>query len=123
MEKSKKVTKRDNFNALLKIEEVAKNSQLVEFINHELELLDKKSASRATAQTANQKANEEIKKAIIDALVEVGKSTITDLQKANEEMAQYSNQKLSALLKQMVESGEVAKTTDKKKSYFEVIAD
>ena len=43
MEKIKKVTKRDNFNALLKIEEVASTEQLVEFVNHELELLDKKS--------------------------------------------------------------------------------
>lgn len=42
MEKTKKITKRDNFNKLLTIEEVAKDTQLVEFINHELELLDKK---------------------------------------------------------------------------------
>lgn len=35
-------------------------------------------------------------------------------------MAQYSNQKLSALLKQMVDNGEVVRTMDKKKAYFEV---
>jgi hypothetical protein len=120
MENTKKVTKRDNFNKLLTIEEVANDTQLVEFINHELKLLDKKSASHSTAKTANQKANEEIKKSIVNALVEIGKSTISDLQKANEDMAQYSNQKLSALLKQMVDSGEVVRTTDKKKAYFEV---
>lgn len=120
MENTKKVTKRDNFNKLLTIEEVANDTQLVEFINHELELLDKKSASHSTAKTANQKANEEIKKSIVNALVNIGKSTISDLQKANEDMAQYSNQKLSALLKQMVDSGEVVRTTDKKKAYFEV---
>jgi hypothetical protein len=120
MENTKKVTKRDNFNKLLTIEEVANDTQLVEFINHELELLDKKSASHSTAKTANQKANEEIKKSIVNALVDIGKSTISDLQKANEDMAQYSNQKLSALLKQMVDSGEVVRTTDKKKAYFEV---
>jgi hypothetical protein len=120
MENTKKVTKRDNFNKLLTIEEVANDTQLVEFINHELELLDKKSASHSTAKTANQKANEEIKKSIVNALVEIGKSTISELQKANEEMAQYSNQKLSALLKQMVDSKKVIKTIDKKKSYFEV---
>lgn len=120
MEKIKKVTKRDNFNALLKIEEVASNEQLVEFINHELELLDKKSASHSTAKTANQKANEEIKTKIVDALVQLGKSTISELQTGSEEMAEYSNQKLSALLKQLVDSKQVVRTMEKKKAYFEV---
>ena len=120
MENVKKVTKRDNFNALLKIEEVASNEQLVEFINHELELLDRKSASHTTAKTANQKANEEIKTKIVDALVQLGKSTISELQAGSEEMAEYSNQKLSALLKQLVDSKQVVRTMDKKKAYFEV---
>ena len=120
VEKVKKVTKRDNFNALLEIEEVKANQGLVDFINHELELLDKKSASRATATTANQKANEEIKKVIVSELVRLGKHTITELQKESEELAQYSNQKLSALIKQLVDNGEVTKTIDKKKSYFEI---
>lgn len=116
----KKVTKRDNFNALLEIEEVKANQGLVDFINHELELLDKKSAGRTTATTANQKANEEIKKVIVSELVRLGKHTITELQKESEELAQYSNQKLSALIKQLVDNGEVTKTIDKKKSYFEI---
>ena len=120
VEKVKKVTKRDNFNALLEIEEVKANQVLVDFINHELELLDKKSASRVTATTANQKANEEIKKVIVSELVRLGKHTISELQKESEELAQYSNQKLSALIKQLIDNGEVTKTTDKKKSYFEV---
>lgn len=120
MENTKKVTKRDNFNKLLTIREVAEDTQLVEFINHELELLDRKSASHSTAKTANQKANEEIKTKIVDALVQLGKSTISELQAGSEEMAEYSNQKLSALLKQLVDSKQVVRTMEKKKAYFEV---
>jgi len=120
MEKTKKITKRDNFNKLLTISEVANDTQLVEFINHELELLDKKSASHSNAKTANQKANEEIKTQIIDALTKIGKTTISEMQKTDETMAQYSNQKLSALLKQMVDNGEITRTMDKKKAYFEI---
>lgn len=120
MENTKKITKRDNFNKLLTIREVAEDTQLVEFINHELELLDRKSASHSTAKTANQKANEEIKTKIVDALVQLGKSTISELQAGSEEMAEYSNQKLSALLKQLVDSKQVIRTMDKKKAYFEV---
>lgn len=120
VEKVKKVTKRDNFNALLQIEEVKANQELVDFINHEIELLDKKSAGRTASTTANQKANEEIKKVIVSELIKLGKRTISELQKESEELAQYSNQKLSALIKQLVDNGEVTKTVDKKKSYFEV---
>lgn len=120
MENTKKITKRDNFNKLLTIREVAEDTQLVEFINHELELLDRKSASHSTAKTANQKANEEIKTKIVDALVQLGKSTISELQVGSEEMAEYSNQKLSALLKQLVDSKQVIRTMEKKKAYFEV---
>lgn len=120
MENTKKITKRDNFNKLLTIREVAEDTQLVEFINHELELLDRKSASHSTAKTANQKANEEIKTKIIDVLVQLGKSTISELQAGSEEMAEYSNQKLSALLKQLVDSKQVVRTMEKKKAYFEV---
>lgn len=121
MENTKKITKRDNFNKLLTIREVAEDTQLVEFINHELELLDRKSASHSTAKTANQKANEEIKTKIVDVLVQLGKSTISELQAGNEEMAEYSNQKLSALLKQLVDSKQVVRTMEKKKAYFEVV--
>ena len=38
-----KVTKKERFTQLLEIAEVKKNEELVKFINHELELLEKKS--------------------------------------------------------------------------------
>lgn len=117
---NKKITKRDNFNKLLTIDAVIQDEQLVKFIEHELALLDKKSASHSTAKSANQKANDEIKKIIIDALAKLGKSTITELQTKDEEMGKYSNQKLSALLKQLVDSKDVIRTLDKKKAYFEI---
>ena len=47
--------------------------------------------------------------------------TITELQEQNEEMANYSNQKLSALLKQLVDSNVVARQVDKKKAYFKLV--
>ena len=46
--------------------------------------------------------------------------TITELQKESETLAEYSNQKLSAMLKKLVDNGEVTKIVDKKKSFFKV---
>ena len=118
----KKMTKKEYFAVLA---EVVANSDMenkegaLTFIAHEVELLEKKSAK--SGQTKTQKENAEILVKIKAELAEVGKAvTITELQAASAEMAQYSNQKLSALLKKLVESGEVVKTTEKKKSYFAV---
>ena len=58
---TKKLTKRDYFNQLLKLDEVKGNEKLVKFISHELELLAKKNASDKSKLSATQIANEEIK--------------------------------------------------------------
>jgi len=95
------------------------SQDVINFVNHEIELLDRKHSK--TSQTKTQKENELIKESIVKALTEIDRPvTITELQNESAEMEVYSNQKLSALLKQLVQSGIVAKTVDKKKSYFSV---
>ena len=114
---NKKMTKKEYFGVLLEM--VEGNVELTNFINHEIELLDRK-ASKGT-QTKTQKENEAIKEKIVNTLTKIARPvTITELQNASEEMAEYSNQKLSALLKQLVDNKEIIKTIDKKKSYFSV---
>lgn len=95
------------------------SQDVINFVNHEIELLDRKHSK--TSQTKTQKENELIKESIVKALTEIDRPvTITELQNESAEMEVYSNQKLSALLKQLVQGGIVAKTIDKKKSYFSV---
>ena len=116
-----KMTKKDYFNQLLAIKEVSANEGLVGFINHEIELLAKKSGK--SGQTKTQKENEVILKTIVECLAtDRTPMTITELQGAYTELADFSNQKLSALMKKLVDNGTVTKTIDKKKSYF-VLAD
>ena len=116
-----KMTKKDYFNQLLAIKEVSANEGLVGFINHEIELLAKKSGK--SGQTKTQKENEIILKTIVECLAtDRTPMTITELQGAYTELADFSNQKLSALMKKLVDNGTVTKTIDKKKSYF-VLAD
>jgi hypothetical protein len=118
----KKITKKDRFVQLLAINEVAVNKDLVDFINHEIEHLNKKSAKSGSSKT--QKENTEIKAMLLAELVKIGKAvTVTEFMKASDYVGEYSNQKISALLKQLVEAGEVKKTTDKGKSYFSAIVD
>ena len=111
-----KKTKREFFGEIKEI--VKENAELVAFIDHELELLDKKTSAKSTKVNTEQV---ELMDKIIDALNEIGRSvTISELQKENAEMAEYSNQKLSAMLKKLVDNKQVTKMIDKKKSYFMV---
>ena len=78
-------------------------------------------ANRKVAQTKNQKDNEVIKEVMLEILAGLDEAvTVTDFIKADERMADYSNQKVSALMKQLVDAGKVTKATEKKKSYFKL---
>ena len=113
----KKITKRERFESLLTIPAVQADQGLVDFINHELELLTKKNSSEKKP-TAQQVANEAIKQAIVDGMEENHVYTITELQKSIPECAELSNQRVSALVRQMVADGAVIRTEDKRKAYF-----
>ena len=118
----KKMTKKEMFAMIMELAEVKGNEEMTDFLAHEIELLNKKSSK--SGQSRTQKENENILLAILDALEMVGKPvTITELQAKVPAMAEYSNQKLSALLKKLVEGGSVIKTIDKKKSYFSLYSE
>lgn len=114
----KKLTKKEKFAMVM--EYVTDNEMLMEFLQNEINLLEKKASSSAKTQT--QKENENIKDNIITALIEIDTPvTITELQKANDEMAKYSNQKISALLTQLHKENRVERIVDKKKTYFKAL--
>ena len=118
---NKKMTKKETINLLIDVlmgnKEVEDMQIFVDFLVHERELLEKKSSN--SGQTKTQKENETIKEKIVATLKELDKyATITDIQNANEELGAYSNQKISALLKQLVDNKEIDKMIDKKKAYF-----
>ena len=117
MANTKKITKATRFNQLLSIDAVKSNPDLVAFIEHELELLAKKNASDKKP-TATQIANNGIKETILDTLADNKVMTITEMQKANSELADLSNQKISALVRQLIAEGAVKKEEIKRKAYF-----
>ena len=121
----KKMTKREKFEMLKAL--VADNAMLVEFIDHEIELLDKKKSN------GNAKANEKMAtevELVYNALVSVGRATTaseliaeTDLTALANESGVVSPQKVSAMFKKLKEQGKVESYTDKKKTYFKVVAE
>jgi len=126
---TKKVTKREMFNAIKDVlmgKEVQVTVDDIEaFIDHELELLDKKSSTKSGKPTATQVANEALKVEILTGLSETEGKTVSELIKSVEALSGLSNQKVSAVLRLMEKNdGTDRKQTDKKKTlFYKVVAE
>ena len=121
----KKRVKRDYFEMIKVI--CKDNEDIVNFCDHEIELLNRKNARGGATKT--QVENAKVAEMLIAELAKIGKAvTITDLMNMSDTVKGYrlengnplSNQKISAILKQQVDTGKVVKVTDKKKSFFSV---
>ena len=112
----KKMTKKEMFAMIM--EEVKGNAEMVAFLEHEIELLNKKKGS------ANSKKAEEIQPEfdlILSVLAQCDKAMkVDELRALNSELGAMSNQKVSARLRVLVEQGKVVKTIEKKVSYFSI---
>ena len=89
-----------------------------------VEQLDKKNASPKKL-TAQQVKNEELKEVIVDFLADNADTgfTVSDLLKAIAELEGDSNQHVSALMRQLVEAGKVEKYSEKRRTYFRIVAE
>lgn len=115
----KKMTKKEMF---AQIKSHLTNVDEIAFIDHEIELLENK-ASGSRKPTANQKENEVFKNEIVDFLANGGKFSVGDLQKEMPCLNGLTNQRVSAILKQLVDSGEIVKTYEKRKAFFSKVGD
>ena len=116
---SKKLTKKEMFAQLkanynLTADEIA-------FIDHEIELLSRKSASGEKKPTAQQMLNASIKDAIVGGMEPNRLYTITEIQKEIAECSELSNQRVSALIRQLRDELKVERIEDKRKAYFRLI--
>lgn len=128
MAETKKMTKKEYFAQIREV--VASNAELVAFVDHEIELLDRKNSSKG--QTKTQIENETIARVIVEELAKIEKAvTITELMEQSEVIKNYelangnhlTNQKISAILKTLVTDNQVIRTSDKKKTYFSVVSE
>ena len=122
MMKEKKVTKRERFAQLLNIPAVAENVELKAFVEHEIELLAKKNASGDSKPTAVQIANAKVKEEILECMANEPDRmfTISEMLKAFPCCAEMTNQRVSALVRQLKEDGKVVRFEEKRKAYFKI---
>ena len=111
-----KITKREVINMMLADESIKANEVYVAYLEHELELLDNKKASKKA--TKNQEENGGYKTIILEVLGKIERGTVTEIMKADETLSELSNQRVSALLKQLRDGGLVDKVTESRKTIF-----
>ena len=116
-----KMTKRDAFNIIISIlaeSGVNNAADLIDVMEHEIELLDKK-RSTAKKPTKTQLENEVHKTRIVEFLATVDAPvTITDIQKGVPEFAEFSTSKMTHLLTALIKAGMVEREEIKKKAHF-----
>lgn len=115
----KKMTKREWYDVLLAMNEVQANAGAVDFINREKELLARKN-SADRKPTAVQLRNEEIKEVILANLSKEEGKSVTALQKIVEKhfAEEFSNQKISALVRALVDDNKIVRVEEKRKALF-----
>ena len=118
----KKMTKREKFEMLAKIDEVASNPILAEFVAHELDLLAKKNASGSGKQTATQKANEELKNSIVEEMSKEPNRlfSVSEMIKCFECCNDLSLPKVTALVTQLYKAEIIVRVEEKRKAYFKM---
>ena len=135
MANTKKITKREVLNELLKEDLIQDTPMYKTYIVHELELLDKKNASAKGKDKT--KENQEIESMIIETLKaitteEKSQFTVTEIMKASEEMQNYvcestgkalSNSKLTYVIRDMLskENPQIANVKSGKSSLYSLI--
>lgn len=127
MTNTKKMTKRDFFEALYTevqesgfFTETATNEQFLEFLAHEVELLNKKNSGERKP-TPQQIENAKICEAILANLANGEAYTITEMLKQIPECADISNQRCAALVRSLIEDGKVERFEDHRKAYFRMV--
>ena len=109
------MTKREMFEMIATVN--ADNAEIVDFCKHEIELLSRKSASKGLTKV--QKENEGIMDLILVALAELGTPvTVTELIAGGKGLEGLTNQKVSALLRKLVDTNKVTKSIEGKKAKF-----
>ena len=121
----KRITKAQKFEDVIRLlsgepTQFINTEDAVAFIKSEMALLAKKNASDRKP-TATQEANVKYRNLIIEFLsMQDSGKTCTEIAKGVDELSEFNNQKIAALMRQLVEAGKVTKATAKGKSIFSV---
>ena len=112
------MTKKEMFAAIREV--VISNEEMVAFIDHEIELLNKKSSS-PKKPTKTQLENDTYKATIVAYLTTVDSpKTIKEMQAEIAEISGLTNQRITHMLTDLVKAGTLTKTYVRKTPYYTI---
>lgn len=117
----KKLTKVVAFTQIKELlEQVGANEELVEVMAHEIELVNKKNASRAKTQSKNQKANEELKAQILNIMDDETQYRVSEIYELLPILKDkgFTINKANSLMTQLKNEQKVIRTEVKGTAYF-----
>ena len=122
--KVKKLTKTDRYNQVLAYIP-SEETDLIEFINHEIELIAKKKSNGNSKANKQTEGNVELVYTVLaqyDRKVTISELIATNqLNDLSNGDGVVSSQRVSAYLNKLVDSGRAEKVKDGKKVYFKVV--
>ena len=114
------MTKKEMFAEIRKV--VISNEEMVAFIDHEIELLNRKSGS-PKKPTKTQVENDAYKATIVEYLTSAdAPKTIKEMQAEIADIAELTNQRITHMLTDLVKAGTLAKEYVKKTPYYSIVA-
>ena len=113
-----KITKKEQFAKVRAILVENGENDLVAFIDHEVELLTAKNSRRSNKPTKSASETAEVAETILSIIPAEGKFTASQIQAMDSTLAPVSNQRITAALKVLVNTGFVENTKEKGKSLF-----
>ena len=113
----KKITKREIISRMLADEVILANADYVAYLKHELELLNKKAEKKGKSEEELVEM-QRLLNLVTDTLAIIGKGTVTEIQKANAELSELSNQKVTSLLGILKKEEVVIRATENRKTVF-----
>ena len=111
-----KMTQVQYFEEIVALAKANGRDDLVEFAEGRITAIKEKSANRKP--TANQQENVEFKAVILEVLDTEKGLTVSEIMAADERLTGLTNQRVTALLTQLVKAEKVFRTVDKKKAFY-----
>jgi hypothetical protein len=111
------MTKKEMFAHIATVN--ASDAEIVDFCNHQIELLENRKSTSGSSK--KDKENEALMDEVYDVITSDEFSeggTATEIMNASETLSALSNQKVSALLRKMVDKGQVEKKKEGKKTLW-----
>ena len=98
--------------------------EIIAYIDNEISLIEKKAEKAKTQKSKTQKENEAFKAEILAVLEnQTSPLHINDIIGMSETFSCFSCQKMSALLKQLVDSGKISRQIIEKKPCFSLVVE